>query len=256
MTAHSAFPVTRHSLIQRLGATDAAENGRADTTRDSLTDRRAAYDAVCAAYRQPVCRYLERQWRLQPQDAEDATQQFFARAWDEGFLAQFDAKKARFRTFLRVCLDRQMQNMRRHDAAARRGGDGRGGVHHHASLEEAVHASDGDTPDTRFESAFREEFVRALFARAVSRLQQEMAARGRSIVFEVFRRYDLEPEGVVRYAAIADALGLPVTQVTNHLHAARRRFRELTLDELRDLCATDAEFRDEARDLLGVRHDA
>ncbi len=256
MSAHSAFPVTRHSLIQRLRPATLAADGAADAVDAQCTDQRAAYDALCAAYRQPVCRYLERQWRLQSADAEDAAQQFFARAWDEGFLARFDATQARFRTFLRVCLDRQMLNARRCEAARMRGGATGGGAMPHQSLDAADTAADDETPDTLFESAFREEFVRALFTRAVSRLRQEMTARGRSVVYEVFRRYDLEPEGVVRYAAIAEALGIPVTQVTNYLHAARRRFRELTLDELRDLCATDEEFRDEARDLLGVRRDA
>jgi len=251
MTAHSAFPVTRHSLIQRLCAPGSTSDTGGETTRDPLLDRRAAYDALCAAYRQPVCRYLERQWRLEPADAEDAAQQFFARAWAEGFLTRFDTTQARFRTFLRVCLDRQMQNARRHDSAVRRGG-----MMPHATLEHASEAAQVDTPETILESAFREEFVRALFSRAVSRLQQELVARGRPLMFEVFRRYDLEPEGVVRYAAVAEALGLTVTQVTNHLHAARRRFRELTLDELRELCASDEEYHDEARDLLGVRRGA
>lgn len=122
----------------------------------------------------------------------------------------------------------------------------------HEPIEHAIEAAHVDTPETILESAFREEFVRALFTRAVSRLEQELLARGRPLMFEVFRRYDLEPDGAVRYAVIAEALGLTVTQVTNHLHAARRRFRELTLDELRELCASDEEYHDEARDLLGV----
>jgi len=39
--------------------------------------------------------------------------------------------------------------------------------------------------------------------------------------------------------------------VTNDLHRARRRFRELALAELRALVGTDDEFRSEARDLFG-----
>ena len=46
--------------------------------------------------------------------------------------------------------------------------------------------------------------------------------------------------------------GLSVTDVTNELAWARRAFREIVLDTLRGLCATDEEFRAEARDLLGV----
>jgi hypothetical protein len=40
--------------------------------------------------------------------------------------------------------------------------------------------------------------------------------------------------------------------VTNHLHAARRQFREIALDHLRAISATEDEFRREARDLFGI----
>jgi hypothetical protein len=40
--------------------------------------------------------------------------------------------------------------------------------------------------------------------------------------------------------------------VTNWLAAARRDYRSIVLETLRDLTADDDEFRDEARDLLGI----
>jgi hypothetical protein len=43
--------------------------------------------------------------------------------------------------------------------------------------------------------------------------------------------------------------------VTNDLHTARRRFRELALEHLRHLVGSDEEFRSEARDLFGVDPD-
>ncbi len=42
------------------------------------------------------------------------------------------------------------------------------------------------------------------------------------------------------------------TTVTNRLAAMRRRFREIVLEVLRDATASDAEFRNEVRSLLGV----
>jgi hypothetical protein len=42
-----------------------------------------------------------------------------------------------------------------------------------------------------------------------------------------------------------------VTQVANYLHWARGHFRGHVLDTLRALTASDEEFRDEARSLLG-----
>jgi hypothetical protein len=42
-----------------------------------------------------------------------------------------------------------------------------------------------------------------------------------------------------------------VTQVANYLHWARNRFRGHALETLRALTTSDAEFREEARTLLG-----
>ena len=53
-------------------------------------------------------------------------------------------------------------------------------------------------------------------------------------------------------AALARETGRPITDVTNELAWARRAFREIVLDLLRGICASDEEFRAEARDLLGV----
>ena len=53
-------------------------------------------------------------------------------------------------------------------------------------------------------------------------------------------------------AQLASELAIPVTQVTNYLAFARRELRRLLLERLRSLCATDEEFRLEARELLGA----
>jgi len=55
-------------------------------------------------------------------------------------------------------------------------------------------------------------------------------------VFQVFERHDLAPSPDVSYAGFAHDLSLSVSQVTNYLHAARRRFRELALG----ICKTSA----------------
>ena len=51
---------------------------------------------------------------------------------------------------------------------------------------------------------------------------------------------------------LAAEFELPVTQVTNHLAWARREFRRIVLDRLREMTGSDEEFREEAKDLLGV----
>jgi len=47
-------------------------------------------------------------------------------------------------------------------------------------------------------------------------------------------------------------LGLTTVEVTNYLAATRREFRKILLAKLREVTATEDEFRTEARSLLGV----
>ena len=54
------------------------------------------------------------------------------------------------------------------------------------------------------------------------------------------------------YAQLATEFGLTSTDVTNYLALARREFRRCVLGQLREMTATDDEFRREARSLLGL----
>ena len=234
------FPATRHSIL-------AAATGR------DADERRRAFGVLVQSYWKPVYKYLRLRWRATPEDAEDLTQGFFARAFDKRFFDRFDPERARFRTFLRTCLDGHVSNER---AAARR--KKRGGETPPLSLDFA--GAEGElvrhpvAPGTDLDEYFHREWVRSVFALAVEALRAQAARRGRAAAFEAFRLYDLEPADGERptYAAIAGALGVPVTQVTNYLAAMRREFRALALQCLREQCASESEFRAEARALLGV----
>ena len=92
----------------------------------------------------------------------------------------------------------------------------------------------------------------AVPVRARGRLAAARVRREADVVFRVFERHDLAPAPDTRYATVARDLDLTVSQVTNHLHAARRQFRELALGHLRALSATDEEYRREARELFGL----
>jgi RNA polymerase sigma factor (sigma-70 family) len=221
----------------------------------SAAERRAAFDELTCAYRPAVVSYLQRRWHLDAPDAEDAAQSLLLRLWERDTLGAFDPDRARFRTFLRTCIDRYALNRRREARAIRRGG----GTHllplHHDAIADALDAQSAEAADDdaeRADACFRDEVARAVLARALARLEHELVQRDRAVVFEVLRRYDLEPMPDQRYSQVAEALRISVTQVTNHLHSARRRLRALALEEVRAMCASDGEYREEARELLGV----
>src|SRR5687767_2756845 len=107
--APSPFPPTRRSVLELLG--DADQQVRA-----------GAYDLLIRSYWQPIYVYHRLRWKLDPSDAEDATQAFLTAAWTKDYFLGFDPAKARFRTFLRVCLDRFIMRERERAGALKRGG--------------------------------------------------------------------------------------------------------------------------------------
>jgi DNA-directed RNA polymerase specialized sigma24 family protein len=232
------FPATRHSIIERIRA------GGSDV-------RRQAFGDLVQGYWKPVYTHLRLTWRLDPEDAQDAAQGFFADAYEKRWLERFEPAKARFRTFVRMCADRFVQNRRQ--AASR---TKRGGAVHFVSLD--FEGAERETlarvtallhdPD----ALFHQEFIRALFERAVRSVGEELHAAGKSLPFALFERYDLAPREGDSYATLAAEFGLTSAQVTNALALVRRRFREHALDALRGLSGTDDEFRRDARDLFGV----
>jgi DNA-directed RNA polymerase specialized sigma24 family protein len=231
------FPATRRSVLERVGSAD-----------DRI--RREAFGDLAGGYWKPAYHYLRLQWRMPADEAEEAVQAFFATAFEKHYLERFDPVQARFRTFLRVCLDRFVQNLRKAASADKRGG----GV---AVLSLDFPGAERELDDMATAIAdrdrfFHDETVRFLFTRAVASLQAACAEAGRDVVFHVFERHDLAPGPDTSYASVAGALGLSVSQVTNHLHVARRQFRDLALGHLRALSATDDEYRREAREMFGV----
>ncbi|MEO8448209.1 MAG: sigma-70 family RNA polymerase sigma factor [Gemmatimonadota bacterium] len=233
------FPETRHSIVANLGSDDPAV-------------RSPAFEVLVASYWKPIYKYLRLRWQLPHEQAEDLTQDFFADSLERQLLAAFDPAKARFRTFLRLCLDHLVTDEFHAARRLKRGGgapvlslDFTG-----ACDEVTGVAAPGDDPD----ALFHREWIRAVFEAAVGALEAEYAAMGKSAAWRVFAAYDLDRVRDVAepsYADVAARVGVPVTQVTNHLAAARRRLRVLVLERVRAVTSGEEEYREELRELFG-----
>jgi RNA polymerase sigma factor (sigma-70 family) len=238
----ASFPATRHSIV------------RATQSADPRV-RREGFDALIAAYWKPVYKYLRVKWRAGDEDARDLTQEFFARTFEKGFFDRYDPSRARFRTYMRTCLDGFMSNARKAETRLKRGG----GV---AIVPLEFETAEGelrqhDVPaDVDLDAYFDREFVRSLMGLAVERVRERAAAANRSPAFAIFERYDIHggtDETRPTYAALAREFGLSTSDVTNALAWARRELRAALYDVLRGVCASDQEFRDEADALFGRR---
>ena len=232
-----SFPATRLSVVARIKSEDAET-------------RRLAFASLIDAYWKPTYKYLRLKWNLDPEEAADLTQDFFTTTLEKDVIGRFDPARARFRTYLRMCVDGFAANARKAEGRLKRGG----GV---ALVPLDFQTAEGElrmhepAVQADVDELFYQEWVRALFQGAVSDLRAATAAANRSVMFTVFERYDLAEEPRPTYAALASELGLTPATVTNHLAAMRRQFRTHVLERLRDLTTSDEEFELEARKLLG-----
>jgi RNA polymerase sigma factor (sigma-70 family) len=241
-TGGGRFPPTRWSVIEAAKSPDGAE-------------RKRALETLCAAYWRPVYKYVRLRWNRPASDAQDLTQGFFAEMLERELLDRFDPGKSRLRTYLRVCVDSFVMN---EDKAARR--QKRGGNIPHLALdftgaEEELSATTLDpasiaSPES-LEEFFEKEWVRSLFALAVEDLRKLCHENERDRTFRLFEAYDLEDDDGISYERLAGEFGIAVTDVTNALAWARREFRKIALERLREICGSEDEFQREAKAAFG-----
>jgi len=234
------FPATRHSAVLAAQSAD-------------LLERERGLAILVEAYWKPAYKYLRLRHRESREDAQDLAQSFFTRALEKELFAGYDPAKGSFRTYLRVCLDRHVANEKK---AASRQKRSPGSPVLSLDFEDAEgELARGEPADPRtMDRYFHDEFVRSLFGLAVEKLREECALRGKDLPFRLFERYELDrdPDERMTYDTLAEEFHIPVTQVTNFLAFGRREFRRIVLEKLREITASDHEFREEAKSLLGV----
>ena len=238
--AHQRFPVTNQSAIA------------AARSEDQVVRQHAFY-TILNSYWKPAYKYIRLKWHANNEDAKDLTQGFFADAFEKNHFAHYNARKASFQTFLRTCLDGFVANERKAGKRLKRGGDVNHFQFDFLSAEDEIAMQAMQANDLNAEDYFHREWVRWMFTMAVDTLRQRYEASGRQVHFQLFEAYDLNDDDTsVSYASLAETFALEPATVNNYLAATRRDFRRIVLDKLREITATDEEFRTEARSLLGV----
>src|SRR5215472_552941 len=221
------FPPTRRSVIEAVGSTDAEERER-------------ALDRLCAAYWRPIYKYIRLHWNRPAEEAQDLTQGFFVEVLERELLRKFDSRKARLRTYLRVCVDSFVSNEDKAGRRQKRGGDIPHIALDFAAAEEELCGAVIDpaaipSPES-LEEFFEKEWLRSLFTLAVKDLRQHCLAPERERTFHLIEAYDLEGQDTISYLQLARDYAISISDVTNALAWARGEFRRIALERLRELC--------------------
>jgi RNA polymerase sigma-70 factor (ECF subfamily) len=209
-------------------------------------ERQSALATLCRSYWYPLYAFARRQGR-NPEEAEDAVQEFFARLLAINNLAAVRPEHGRFRSFLLASLKNYLANEwdRRH--AAKRGGqcgivswDGQ-------SAEDRYRAEPRDetTPETLFEQSWALTVIQTV----LEDLRKEYADAGKSRIFDAIQSY-LEEEGADTYAEIAMKLSMTEGAVKMAVLRLREGFRQRLRAEIAQTVADAAELDEELRHLF------
>lgn len=231
-SSQAPFATTRWTLV--LGAQDA-----------SNPSRRSALGDLLGLYWRPVYAFLRRSGEERA-SAEDLTQAFFLDLLERGFPDGVERGRGRFRTYLLACLRHFRSKERERERAAKRGGGKV--VPIDPETVESILPSRDEPPEV----AFDRQWSWDVLSRALVRLEGEWSRSGRERMWSVYREFVRRAEAgeAPRYGELAQSHGVSEAFVTNALHRARARLRELVAEEVRETCSDPEELPAEIDALL------
>jgi RNA polymerase sigma-70 factor (ECF subfamily) len=232
----SGFPTTHWSAVLSAGA-------------GAEPNAQAALERLCRAYWYPLYAYVRRQGRS-VEEAQDLTQEFFARLLQKEYLRHPDPARGRFRTFLLTALKRFLVNDWEKGRAARRG-DGQPVIswdQHETETRFLAEPADQSTP----EKAFEKRWAVTLLEQVLEQLREEFTASGKAERFERLKVLLWGEKGSPPYAEVAAELGLTEGALKVVVHRLRRRYRELLRAEVAHTVARPEEVDEELRHLIAV----
>jgi RNA polymerase sigma factor (sigma-70 family) len=212
-------------------------------------DAEAALETLCRTYWYPLYAYVRRQGHS-PEEAQDLTQEFFARFLEKNHFGQADPERGRFRTFLLTALKNFLTNEWIKTARQKRG-SGRAFLSwdlQGAENRYDTDPSDGTTPETIFEK----RWAVTLLERVLTLLREECLAGDKGALFEQLKDYVWGEKSGVTYAEVAGALSLSEGAVKVAVHRLRHRFGELLRGEIAHTVARPEEIDDEVHHLIEV----
>jgi RNA polymerase sigma-70 factor (ECF subfamily) len=215
--------------------------GHRDTTR-----ARDALAALCQTYWYPLYAYVRRRG-YPPPDAEDLTQEFFARLLEKNTLGAITREKGKFRSFLLSALSHFMIDEWKKGRARKRGG---GGIVSLDAREAETRLGREPVDALTPEKAFERNWALALLTTVYQRLQSEYITDGKAALFDELKPCLAGARDSMPYAELAVRLGLAENTVKVSVHRLRRRYRELLRAELAHTVDGPEEVEEELRCLF------
>jgi len=209
---------------------------------ESSPQAAAAMEQLCRDYWYPLYVYARRKGH-QKHDAQDLTQEFFARLIRHNCFGHLRQDRGLFRSYLLKAFQFFMADQWDHARAEKRGGalpplsldDER--AERRYLMEPA-----SDVPP---EKAFDQRWALTLLERALTDLRNEFTAGGKERHFEALKAFLSEEAGPGGYDAVASQLEMAPAAVAVAVHRLRQRYGELVRGQVANTVATPGDIEEE-----------
>jgi RNA polymerase sigma-70 factor (ECF subfamily) len=234
--ANEWFTTTHWSVVLRAG-----ESGSPLATE--------ALEKLCRTYWLPLYSYIRRQGHSS-HDAQDLTQEFFARLLARNYLASVQREEGKFRSFLLASLNHFLADQRDRATAAKRGG-GQPLISLNEEDAERLYLADAAT-NASPDKVFEKRWATTLLGEAFSKLRAEFLADGKAERFEQLKPFLEQGTDAGQYGALATAWGIAPNAVAATVYRLRQRYRELVRAEIAHTVANPEEIKEEMRHLFAA----
>ncbi len=215
----------------------------------SVPAAQEALERLCHAYWYPLYAYVRRQGHA-PEDAQDLTQDFFARLLEKQYFRLADPARGRFRTFLLTALKHFLANDWKKAHRQKRGSG------------QPLTSLDAGTAEQRFatepveeanpETIYERRWAATLLEKVLESLRREWTAADKGWQLEELKGSLWGGSNNSSYADIAARQQTTETAVKLAAHRLRQRYRELLRTEVARTVTDPAEVDDELRHLIAV----
>ncbi len=226
------FATTHWSVVLAIGGND-------------TTGARDALSKLCQTYWHPLYAYI-RQRGYPRHDAQDLTQEFFARLLEKRCLDAITREKGKFRSFLLTALNHFLVDEWKKARAQKRGGGQVVSLDAQDTATGSGERVDACTPERLFE----QNWAFALLDTVYCQLRQEYETTGKSTLFNELKCCLTGDRTSVPYAELAERLNVAENTMKTNVYRMRQRYRELLRAEVGQTVASPNEVEEELRCLF------
>lgn len=212
----------------------------------------AAAEAIaklCKIYWYPLYAYVRRQGYSADQ-AQELTQEFFARLLARNYFRALDRQKGKFRSFLLASMEHFLAKEWRDSHRLKRGGG-----------QTICSLDEGDT-ETRYklepaetmtaERIYERRWAFTLLEQAHKHLRDEFVAAGKLPLFDALQVFLTGDRSDITYAQMGATIDMTEGAVKVAVHRLRRRYGEVLREEIAATVSSADEVEEELRHLLSV----